>query len=479
MNSSQGNLSRRGFLAKSLAGLTAGAGLPVWFAQESLNAAQEAKSQQKTNVSPNDRVVMGAIGTGTNYTRRGNNPLRGERGIAIMQNAMRDPGVQMVAVCDVDRHNRGFAANLVGNDCRQYEDFRELLANRDIQAVTIGTPDHWHAAIAIAALRAGKDVYCEKPLTLFLDEGKALVRTVGQTGRLLQTGNQQRSEYNGRFRLACELVRNGRIGRPQRIETIVGTNPQGGPFRVTNPPEGLNWDFWLGPRPRVEYVAEKCHYEFRWWFEYSGGKMTDWGAHHNDIGQWALNMDNSGPAEVFATAAPRRTEPLYYNCPPTFEVTFTYHNGPNNGPGTRMVCRTQPSREGLDNEGVLFEGEDGKWIFVSRRRLIASDQRLIDEPLPANATRLEVSSANTGNQHMANFLDCVRSTSSPRKVPICNVNVGHRSVSVCHLGVIALKMNRGPDNPLLWNPQAERFTNSSDANQMLMEPYRAPWRLEA
>jgi len=229
----KGNLSRRGFLAQSIVGLTA-VGLPIWFAREIVVDAQEKEGKEK-KVGPNDRIVMAAIGTGTNRTHRtGNNPpaLRGERGVAIMNDAMGQNGVQMIAVCDVDRPNAEFAQNIVNrrynNDaCRIYTDYRELLQNNDIQAVTIGTPDHWHALIAIAAMDAGKDVYCEKPLTLTIDEGKAMVRVAAQRNRVVQTGSQQRSD--ARFRLACELVRNNRIGRIARVTTLIGDNPVAGP----------------------------------------------------------------------------------------------------------------------------------------------------------------------------------------------------------------------------------------------------------
>jgi predicted dehydrogenase len=456
-----GNMSRRGFLARSLGGLTA-AGLPFWFAKEMVADAQEKGAQANRQVQANDRIVMGAIGTGTNRTRRrqASDPLRGERGVHIMQDAIRQRGVQMIAVCDVDAPNKDFAANIVGRDCQKFADFRELLRNRDIQAVTIGTPDHWHALIALAAMRAGKDVYCEKPLTLTVDEGKALVRVARLTGRILQTGSQQRSEYNGRFRLAAELVRNGRIGRVQSIETRIGANPVGGPFRVQPVPEGLDWSFWQGQTPQVEYVPERAHYEFRWWYEYSGGKMTDWGAHHNDIAQWALNMDASGPVLLEGRGDAPSREANSYNCHPNFEVSMTYANGPNGGNGTVVRCMSR------GENGVQFNGEDGKWIFVSRGALRASDQRLIDEPLPQNATRLE---RVANNSHMGNFIDCVRS----RQQPICNVNVGHRSVSVCHLANIAVRTGRR----LRWDPQQERFTgeNAEEGNRMLSREMRAPW----
>jgi predicted dehydrogenase len=468
----QGNLSRRGFLARTLTGLTVGMGLPMWYARETIADAQE----KKATPGPNDRIVMGAIGTGTNRFRVQNAAaLRGERGVAIMNDARRLPGTQYIAVADVDAVNRDFAANIAGSNCRKFEDFRQLLALPEIDAVTIGTPDHWHALVAIAALKAGKHVYCEKPLTLTLDEGKAVVRAQRQSGKVFQTGSQQRSD--ARFRLACEMVRNGRIGRVRQITTLIGENPVGGPFMVEQPPEGLNWNFWQGPTQEQPFVKERCHYEFRWWYEYSGGKMTDWGAHHNDIAQWALGMDNSGPIAVTGNGTLPATDNRSYNCHPRFEVTYIYGNGPNGAEGTRLVCRSGPPANGWNhpNNGVLFEGEDNKWIWVDRGRINANDgdartSRLLNDPLGASATRLEVS-----DNHMANFLNCCRSGG----LPICNVNVGYRSVSVCHLGNIATRFF--PGQQLHWSPREERFTGqrADEANRHLSRPYRGPWRLEA
>jgi predicted dehydrogenase len=462
----RGNLSRRGFLARSLAGLTVGAGLPAWFANEVLAQAQQQPNRTRP-VGANDRILMGAIGVGTNYHRRRRNSdaVHGERGIQIMRDALGQPGVQYVAVCDVDQHAREYARNVARgrgtHEVRMYGDYRELLANPDIQAVTIATPDHWHAIIAIAALRAGKDVYCEKPLTLWLDEGKAIVNAVHQTNKKFQTGSQQRSD--NRFRLACELVRNGRIGRVQRIETRIGDNPRGGPFQVRQVPEGLNWDFWLGQTPRVDYIPERCHYDFRWWYEYSGGKMTDWGAHHNDIAQWALGMDNSGPVQIETVRADQpANDPHSYNTHPHFVVQYTYANGPNGSNGTVLQCMSD------GENGIQFYGEDGKWIFVSRGTIRASDRRLLDEALPSNAVRLE----NSPN-HMGNFMHAVRDRS---RQPICHAEVGHRSVSVCHLGNIA---NRTVLR-LHWNPQEQVFVgeNAAEANRWLRREIRDPWAAE-
>jgi predicted dehydrogenase len=455
----KGNLSRRGFLGRSLAALTAGAGLPLWYAREVLGQQQEQAGQARRPAA-GDRIVIGMIGIGDG-ARRGRQ-LLGDLGPHRAQ-------VEIAAVCDVDRGHREEGVRAVtafndqagrrGRTVAQHEDFRDLLRNRDINAVIIAVPDHWHTIIALSALRAGKDVYCEKPLTLTLDEGKALARVAAQTNRVFQTGSQQRSD--ARFRLACELVRNNRIGRVRTVETRIGDNPRGGPFPVSPVPNGLNWDLWQGQTPRVDFVTQRCHYEFRWWYEYSGGKMTDWGAHHNDIAQWGLGMDESGPVAVEGTGAAPDNRANCYNCHPTFTATYTYANGPGGGNGTVLRCTN------AGENGIRFEGDDGKWIFVSRGRIGASDRRLLDEPLPQNATRLYVS-----NNHMGNFLQCIRS----RRPTICPASVGYRSVSVCHLGNIAIRSGLH----LRWDPENARFTgeNSEAGNRWLSRPMRAPWDQE-
>jgi predicted dehydrogenase len=460
----KGNLSRRGFLQRSLGTLTVGAGLPAWYAREVLAFEQQP---QERKAAANDRIVMGAIGIGSPQSR----------GRAIAGDALRSGkgNVAYVAVCDVDaRHRKSAVAFLQKSnqeDVKEYHDFRELLDRKDINAVTIATPDHWHALVALEALRKGKDVYCEKPLTLTVAEGQAIVKAVQQTGRIFQVGSQQRSD--NRFRLACELVRNGRIGKIQRVETRIGSNPASPSIPKVDPPKELDWNFWLGPTPMVDYVEltqgrntyTRCHYEFRWWYDYSGGKMTDWGAHHNDIAQWGLGMDASGPIAVEAEGAEPSKEPNSYNCHPTFKVTYTYANG------TQLVCShgqlegAADAKERGHGNGVLFVGEEGKWIFVSRGQIAASDKKLIEEPLPGNATRLYVSPS-----HMGNFLACLRS----RQPTICTAEIGHRSVTVCHIGVIALRTGK----KLRWDPVKEQFDDAG-ANKWLSRPMRSPWKLEA
>jgi predicted dehydrogenase len=438
LHMSFGNMSRRGFIARSLAGMAA-SGLPLWYAKDTLAHHFEQQAQPQ-----GDEIVMGAIGTGP-------------QGRGIMMAARGQPRVRFVAVCDVDRGRRQQAATQLGGQIQQYNDYRELLARRDINAVTIGTVDHWHAQIAIAAMRAGKDVYCEKPLTLTIEESKAVARVSQATGKILQTGSQQRSD--ARFRLACQCVRNGRLGALHtiRAETRIGDNPVGGPFAVAPVPDGLDWNFWMGPTPQVEYIPQKCHYTFRWWYEYSGGKMTDWGAHHNDIAQWALGMDASGPNVIEGTGDAPAMGNNRYNCHPHFTATYTYNNGPQGAAGAQVRCTDR------GENGVHFEGPNG-WIFVSRGRIAASAPALIAEQLRQGETALPVST-----NHMANFIQCVRN----RQQPICNAAIGHRSVTVCHLGNIAIRTGQR----VRWNPMTEQVIDNAQLATWLSRPRRAPWTL--
>ena len=441
----QGNLSRRGFIDRSTAALIA-AGLPAWFAREAV-ADDEAKkvADARRKVGPNDEIAIGLIGSGG-------------QGTYVMKQALKQKGVKVLAVCDVDAGRRDAAVEAVSKsggkaaDVTKYADFRELVARDDLDAVIVGTVDHWHALASIAAMKYGCDVYCEKPLSLTIAEGQAMVKATRKYDRIFQTGNMQRSW--DKYRLACELVRNGRIGKVHTVEARIGENPSGGPFKPTEVPQGLDWDFWKGPTPDVPYISEKCFYTFRWWYEYSGGKLTDWGAHHIDIAQWGLDKDGSGPIGVTGVGTEPPKDPNSYNCNHHFTVTYDY------GDGVQLVTTSE------GENGNRFIGDKG-WIFVSRDRIAASDPKLLEEPLGPDAKRVYKST-----DHMANFLDGIRT----RKRPICDVEVGHRSATACHLGTISLRLGI----PLTWDPVAEMFTGpgAEQGNAMMSREYRSPWKLE-
>jgi predicted dehydrogenase len=370
---------------------------------------------------------------------------------------------RVVAVCDVDEGHANAAADKLtveGKRPAVYTDFRRILDRADVHVVINGTPDHWHTLVNLGAARAGKDVYAEKPLTLTVDEGRRLVRAVRESGIILQTGTQQRS--SSRFRLACELVRNGRIGRLQSANVWLPAGLRAGPFQTAKIPEGLNWDFWLGQAPKVDYVPERCHRKFRFWYDYSGGTMTDWGAHHNDIAYWAIG--ELAPREVSSRVL---VDPIPggYDTFSEYEVAYTYASG------TKLNIFTtrddsiygQKLKPDGQRNGIRFEGTAG-WIWINRDQIKASDPELLKVPLPENAIRLYASS-----NHMENFFACVRS----RQAPICDVETGHRSATMCHLGAISMRTGRA----LTWDAEREKFTGrfADEANPYLRRAMRAPY----
>lgn len=382
-------------------------------------------------------VRVGVIGTGG-------------RGSALMQSAI----ANVVAVCDVDARNLAKAAAEVEKKTKRaparYADFRRMLENKDIDAILCGTPDHWHALVTTMACQADKDVYCEKPLTLTIHEGRVMTQVARATKRIVQTGSQQRSDK--KFRTGCELVRNGRLGKLKSVKvglTYVNFNPTVVPD--AEPPAELDYDLWLGPAPWRPYNVNRVHYNFRFFWDYSGGQMTNWGAHHLDIAQWGMGMDESGPTGIEATAkfdAAKRFE-----VPIESEITYTYGNG------VKLFCSQGPDRK----TGTTFEGEKG-WIHVNRGVLEASHEDLLTEPLPADATRLYVSA-----DHMDNWFECIKT----RKLPICDVEIGHRTSTVCHLGSLAMRLGR----KLTWDPVKEEFPGDAEANAKRFYAYRKPWQL--
>jgi len=451
-----GNINRRQFLRHATAAAVGVAGFPYFVPSSALGKAGA--------VAPSNRIVMACIGTG-------------KQGTGLMRGFLTKPGTQIVAVCDADSVKRKRAAGRVEKyysrqsaggaykGCDDYLDFRDVLARDDIDAVTVAAPDHWHAIIVCEAARAGKDMYCEKPLSLTIDEARRMVKTVKRYGRILQTGSQQRSSAN--FRFACELVRSGYIGQVKTVRVWVAWPPRECGLPPMPVPPSLDWDRWLGPAPWRPYhpiiapppvpesVVNSPAYElpyvlsdpdpgyggwpqWRRFRDYSGGIMTDMGAHHFDIAQWALGMDGSGPVEII---------------PPDGKeykvLTYKYANG---------VVMTRDVAN-----GILFTGTEGK-VEVNRGYLRTWPDNLIRHKIGPNDVNLYKS-----NDHYVNWLDCVRS----RSKPICDVEIGCSSATVCHLGNLAYQLDR----PLKWDPQKWHFVNDPDSDRLLSRAKRSPWHL--
>ncbi len=392
--------------------------------------------------SKNDRPIAGAIGMG---------------GRAGGINRQAGEFCDFAAVCDVDRNRAQRSLGLTGGKGQAYGDYRKLLDRPDIDAVIIATPDHWHAKIAIDALRAGKDVYCEKPLTLTIDEGKKICQVVKETGRVFQVGTQQRSEWNLYFLMAIALIREGRIGKIQRVEVNLHKGPGGGPFQTAQPPAQLDWERWLGQAPLIDYIPQRCHGTFRWWYEYSGGMLTDWGAHHVDIAQWGLGMDDTSPTSIDASGT-LPDIPNGFNTATEFHITCICPND------VEMIIR---STQG-ESVGVLFEGDQGR-IFANRGRVSGKPvEQLAENPLPEDAVVKVYGGRQPGN-HMRNFFECVRE----RAQPISDVFSHHRALTTCHLANISLRLGR----KLEWDPVREQIVGDDEANTWLSRPQRAGYEI--
>jgi predicted dehydrogenase len=395
------------------------------------------------HIPPSERLSVGVIGTG-------------KFGLVPHLSTLLDAAdVQVAAVCDVDTTRREYALKTVAahdqnrssKGCKAYNDFRKVLERKDIDAVLIATPDHWHAIQVIEACQAGKDIYCEKPLSLTIHEAETMIQAVRKHGRILQTGSQQRSGELGPFTLACALVRSGRLGKVQTVQVGVG-----GPSRWCDLPAeaaepGLDWDMWLGPAPDRPYhsrlsqrgLPTKIWPQWRDYREYSGGAMTDTGAHFFDIAQWALDMDRSGPSQIIPPEDPK----VFLG------VKYVYPNGVEMIPG--------------GDWGITFKGTNGE-LYVTRGKMTSKPKEIAATPLGAGDVHLPVSPG-----HLRDWLNAIRS----RKPPISDVEIGARSVTVCHLGNLAYWHRR----KLQWDAQKWRFIDDEEANQWLDYQRRAPWQL--
>jgi predicted dehydrogenase len=458
--------TRRQFLGQS-AGVVGGALAAPYFLTSA--RAQDAQSE-----APSDRPVIALIGCGG-------------QGRGDMGQAMRFADV--AAVCDVDtgrlaeglrdasggrRRRRRGGGQGQSRTVDQYDDYRRVIERNDIDAVIIGTPDHWHTKIAIEAMQNGKDVYCEKPLTLTVEEGQLIGAAVKKYDRVFQVGTQQRSDFGQLFLIATALVREGRIGKVNKVTCAIGTGPTSPEVPVAEVPKELNWDMWLGQAPKVDFRQQsgngpdgrplryfsRGHYEFRWWYEYSGGKLTDWGAHHVDIATWALGLEKTGPSSLkvvqrkmpvpFEKGWP--TQDDRYNTPQEFEVLASF-------PGVEMTI----IHDTADGNGILFEGDKGRF-HVNRERIKGRPfEELKETPLPEDAL-VKVYKGKQPTGHVENFFNCIKS----REEPISDVFSHHRALSTCHLANIALRLDR----EIKWDPAAEKVIGDDEAQSFTRREQR-------
>ena len=451
--------NRRDFLKKTVA-TGAAASIPYFFSQPK-TLAQETRAK-------NDRIPIGLIGAGG----MGNGNMNAAKA-----------WVDVVAIADVDQ-SRLDSTNQTrsGGKADVYKDYREILQRDDIKVVHIATPDHWHTKPLIEAMLAGKDVYCEKPLTLTIDEGKLIRKVQKETGRIVQVGTQQRSTFH-LFTKAIAMVADGRVGNIKRIECAIGGAPQCDAIPVAKVPTELDWDRWLGPAPKVAYLNRpnpnnkkkrgntNCHYEFRWWYEYSGGKLTDWGAHHVDIANWALKANGitSGPLSISGSAEHpvdfKNGFPVQkdrYNTATSFNFSVKY-------PGDIEVVIASNGRN-----GVLIEGDKGR-IFVSRRTLDGAPVKaLAENPLPDDAVQKVYKGLpmeqNERKAHWANFLHCHREQIEP----ISDVHSHMEMLNICHLAGISARLGR----ELKWDNSTEQIVGDDQANSFLKRPYREGYAIE-
>jgi predicted dehydrogenase len=429
-------LSRREFLGRSAATTAAVAvAFPTVIPASALGADGKP--------SPSNRITMGCIGIGG-------------MGTGNMHSFLGQSDCQIIAVADTDKDHAAGAKKAIdgqykNQDCKIMADFRELCARDDIDAISQACPDHWHAITSITAAKAGKDVYGEKPFTHDLREGRALVNTLKQYGRVWQTGSWQRS--GGPFRFACELVRNGRIGKVHTVEVGLPTGGPGGSEQFGPPPANLDYDMWLGPSAWAPYSKDRTHWNWRWQLDYGGGQMMDWIGHHGDIANWGLDTEYTGPMEIEAKGDfPTKG---IWNAPTAYKVTAKFANG-----ATMIIANDRQLPKGM---GARWIGDKG-WVWVDRGGFDAEPKSLLKDTIRPDEINLYKSPG-----HHRNFLDCVKS----RRLTITPAEVAHRAASLGHLGMAAMLTGR----KLKWNPETEEVVGDATANALLTRAMREPWRL--
>jgi len=431
-------ISRRSFLKKTTSAAVGAISFPYIVSSSALG--------QAGGVAASERITFGFIGTGG-------------RGASLLRNFLHLEDAKVVAVCDVKLQNRDRAKETVDKQykttgCSAYTDFRELLIRNDIDAVVVASTDHWHVLHALAAVRAGKDVYCEKPLGMSVEQGQVLRREVNRYSRVFQFGTQERSSRNSRF--ACEMVRSGRVGKIHKITVASRYSVASKNYPPMPVPDWLDYDLWLGPAPWAPYTANRVNNSH--WFhisDYALGFMAGCGIHTIDIATWGNDTDLTGPVEVEGTGEFPRDG--LCNCATGWDVNLKFDNGV-------IMNFTDGERNPL---GVKFEGTDG-WVFVKEEHLggkpDASPKSLLEKPIGPNEVHLPVS-----NHHQQNFLDCVKTRAST----VAPVEVAVRSDTLCQLSDIAIRLGR----KLRWDPENEKFINDTQADRMLKRPTRSPWRL--
>ncbi|GAA4454366.1 Gfo/Idh/MocA family protein [Novipirellula rosea] len=437
---------RRSFLKKS-----AVAGMFMGISAKSYNATFAAEA-------PSERVRVGMIGVGNQGGPRNNMNY-------FINN--------IEAMCDLDTHFLTEAAAYLdkkaGRSAVMTDDYRRLLDSKELDAVVVTVPDQWHALMTIEACQAGKDVYCEKPLTLVIGEGRPMIQAARKHKRVVQTGSMQRSGLE--FELVTNLVQSGAIGKVKEVNvTLPGPNwidHAKSSVPDSSPPSGFDFDRWLGPAPARPYNKNRVHYLFRFYWDYSGGQQTNFGAHHLDIAQWGLGMDDSGPISVEGTAVYNPNG--WYETPDQTVMKYQYANG------VTMNCRQTPGTQS-NKQGTEFIGEKGS-VFVWRGGLVASSPEIlksVEVPKPLVHTGSVVTLPDAEKRyaniaHVQNFIDCVKT----RETPAADISIGHRSATVCHLGNIAVRSGK----KINWDPQTETIVGDADGAKWLTKDYRAPYSL--